>query len=290
MKAVANTRRFAGREWFYDFRELPNVFDENACQKVHVRLQERYSKLTKDWDLELNSEWLCRLYFSAKLIMGATLNISSALYADAHNLRVVIPYLRYYAVLSLLRSICFTLPEVDWDNGKVISLSHAAATRVALAFIAKFDGDVANSFKLQIRELKAERELLSYRAPSSGDDQVAEKNGFLAMCAMLAEIAQFNSELLEASVKRFSNPDSHQFLSEYMSQIANVDLEGQYFSDKEDAYRLDYLRRKHPFPTNIRFLMTEGHVEDFFGTWCTAEEKEGNFDPDEYQQIIFDIP
>lgn len=37
--------------------------------------------------------------------------------------------------------------------------------------------------------------------------------------------------------------------------------------------------------------MREGHVDDFFGTWTSHDENpDGQFDPDELQQIIFNIP
>jgi hypothetical protein len=41
-------------------------------------------------------------------------------------------------------------------------------------------------------------------------------------------------------------------------------------------------------------MMSEGHVEDFFGSWCNNEnkrdQKDGDFNPDENWGIIFDVP
>ncbi len=49
-------------------------------------------------------------------------------------------------------------------------------------------------------------------------------------------------------------------------------------------------RRKYPLPTNIQHIMSEGHVEDFFGSWCAEEETDDDiFDPDENWYIIFDV-
>ena len=48
--------------------------------------------------------------------------------------------------------------------------------------------------------------------------------------------------------------------------------------------------RKHPMPTNILHMMSEGHVEDFFGSWLDQEDSEDGFNPDENWRILFDVP
>ena len=287
-RTLAEQHAFADRQWFYEFRELSATFDEVECKKVAERLLQRYAPLTKAWNAETNSEWTCRFFMASKLIMAATLHVNAAHFAEDRNLRVVVPYLRYYAVLSLLRAVCYTLPEHNWDGGNLLHITHAAAINGALEHIRKFDKTVSSTAETEIRRLKAERELISYRAPSSGDDCVTEKNEFLSLCTLLAEIAQFNSELFESSLFMNGEPSSFQLLPEYLEKISGVEIGGHYFGDREDAYRLGYLARKHPLPANLLHLMTEGHVEDFFGAWYEGDD-EGLFNPDEMQQIIFDI-
>lgn len=289
-RSLASTFRFAGKDWYYEFEELNTAFSEDSCRKVADRLQERYSVLTKAWNLDANSEWTCRLFMAAKLIMSATLHVNSAHFAEDRNLRVVVPYLRYYAVFSLLRAVCYTLPDQPWNNGQLILINHPTAISGVLDYLRKFDKTFANSAESQIRELKAERELISYRAPSSGDDHVSEKNEFLALCSLLSEVAQFNSELLEASLLKYGDQTCFDLLPDYLEKISGIEIDGHYFGDREDAYRLGYLVRKHPYPANIKHLMTEGHVEDFFGAWSQKEDEGDYFNPDEMQQIIFDIP
>lgn len=289
-RALDSTNSFAGKDWYYNFSELDTAFSEDSCRKVADRLQERYSVLTKNWSIDTNSEWTCRLFMAAKLIMAATLHVNSAYFAKERNLRVVVPYLRYYSVLSLLRAVCCTLPEHNWNNGKLIQISHAAAIKGVLEYLRKFDKAFADSAANQVRELKAERELISYRAPSSGDGHVSEKNKFLALCTLLAEVAQFNSELFEVSLLTHGDKTNFDLLPGYLEQISGIEIDGHYFGDCEDAYRLGYLARKHPYPANIKHLMTEGHVEDFFGAWFQKEDEGDCFNPDERQQIIFDIP
>lgn len=86
--------KFASRNWFYEFWKMPSWFDEKACESTASNLLERYSKITKSWNIDRNSEWFCRLFLGAKMIMAATLQINSMLYAEERNLRIVVPYLR----------------------------------------------------------------------------------------------------------------------------------------------------------------------------------------------------
>ena len=195
-------------------------------------------------------------------------------------------------MLALLRAVVYTLlePEAKWKNGELIRISHSVAIDGATLHLARFQSSLANSIKSKVFACKAERELVSYRAPSSGDEQVSQDQDFLAVCALLAEVAQFNSELLEASVLKYGNAQAFMLNPEYRYKISAIEIEGHYFGDREDAYRLDYLARKYPMPANLMHLMTEGHVDDFFGAWCSENETEGMFDPDEHKGIIFDIP
>lgn len=284
------TENFAGRDWWYDFREMNVEFSDSQCKTVASKLLERYSKQTKEWNPDLNSEWICRLYMAAKLVMSSTLQVNAMNFAADRNLRVVIPYLRYYSVLSLLRAICLTLPDLKWEKGELIQLSHKKAIQFALEHLQRFDRSVAAIAETEIRELKAERELISYRAPSIGDRMVTEKNRFLNLCTLLAEIAQFNSELLELSIEKHANPSHFSFSPEFAKVICSVKIDGHVFGDTEDSYRLAYVSRKNPFPVNIQRFMKEGHVDDFFGAWVSHEEQEQHFNPDEMQQILFDVP
>lgn len=60
--------------------------------------------------------------------------------------------------------------------------------------------------------------------------------------------------------------------------------------DWDDAYRLNYLARKYPAPTNICHMITEGHVDDLMIGWQADEPDESKFDPDEGKLVIFDLP
>ncbi len=288
--ARETTRHLAGREWYYDFRELQKIGDP-ACKKVADRLMKRYVLQAKSWTPQQNSEWTCRLYFAAKLIMSASLNIAACVYADSKNLRIVVPYLRYYATLSLMRAITYTLPEQEWDGGQLIIISHAKALNAGVQQVAQFDSLVAEEIRKAVSLLKAEREFISYRAPSQGDGAIASNDAFLRHCTLLAEIAQFNSEILEVAIDRHADKSTFILNDSTASKIIFAEIEGKVFTDDEDWIRLGQWSRSAQ-PTNLRFYMREGHVDTFFGSWMPVDGDEPNdrFDPDDNTQIIFDIP
>ncbi|MFS7307270.1 hypothetical protein [Rahnella inusitata] len=292
VKALSERMKFAQRDWFYDFRELGEQISESECLKVANSQAEAYSKITKHWDSERNSEWICRHYLSAKMIMSATLNINTMLYAHAKNIRLTTPYLTYYALLSLLRGIVYTLPSIGWDNGKMITLTHSKIIQFSFEFIGKFNKDVAKNLKDTVIKAKANRELISYKSPTSGDRIIDNDSDIITIATLFSELIQFNSEIMEASIAKNSQNKSVDFLHRYIKQINSLNLGGNIHQDKEDSYRLGYLQRKHPSPPNVQHIMTEGHTEDFFGAWYPEDDSDEKdfFNPDKDWQIIFDIP
>ncbi len=289
-KYLTEKREYARRKWFYKFRYLPIILNEDTSSKIADKLSARYANLTKNWDAEKNSEWLCRNYLSAKMIMSATLTLNALEYSQKSNLRIVSPYLAYYSILSLLRGLIYSIPEVEWNDGELAKIPHQKAISTAYDYVAKFDFDLAKKLIGQTQELKAFRELISYRSPTSGDENISNNCDVLSLATMLSELAQFNSELLEASVIKNADESDFVFLEKYQAQLSQVTIEDIQFFDREDSYRLGYLSTKYPLPANILQVMTEGHVEDFFGAWVSPDDKEGCFDPDGDWQLIFDIP
>ena len=284
-QSLTDKTPFASRNWYYRFRQMPTAFPGDKCKGPAECLLQHYSEITKDWNEEKNSEWLCRFFLGAKLVMAATLHVNALRYAESKNLRVVIPYLRYYSVFSLFRAVCYSLPDMEWK----INIRHGDAIKAVITHLGQLDTKVAGNIKKEISRLKAERELISYRAPSCGDEQISEKNRFLGTCTLLAEVAQFNSELFEASMNEYAGSDIFQLKYDYLEKLTSVEINRHYFGDKEDAWQLDYLSQNHPRPANIMHLMTEGFVDNFFGAWAPSSEDADMFNPDKLKDIIFDI-
>jgi hypothetical protein len=156
-------------------------------------------------------------------------------------------------------------------------------------YLASFDRSLAQSVNDAIRSAKAQRELIDYRAPTSGDAKIGALQDLILKCRLLAEFAQLNSELLESSFEKHNSNSDFDVEDEEIMKILSVEIEGEVFLDDEDYYRVGYILRKHPRPASLQMLMTDGHVEDFFGAWCDKEDKEASFDPDSDLGVIFDI-
>jgi hypothetical protein len=294
-KIIGGKSNFAGRDWWYSFRQFSKMFDERSVKKYSSGNLTLYSRITKNWNDHLNSEWICRVYLSAKMVLSASLMINTLEFAESKNLRFLSSYLEYYSIQSSLRSILFLLPVTKWDSGALITTEHSRSINIVCDAIAKLDKIFSEKLKKYILHLKAYRELISYRAPSSGDS--FSKTPFdmelIELCQLLCEIAQVQSELLEVSILKHAK-ENYNFLDSYIDQVCKTKIHGFSFRDGEDWYRLDYIKRKYPLPTNIMHILSEGHVEDFFGSWLPKNDKdvenEDIFNPDNNWRVIFDVP
>lgn len=288
-KQLGTRMRYANRDWWYQFKKLPTLCEERKVSSRANNLTRQFASITKNWNADLNSEWMVRAYYSAKMVLAASVMAQSLRYAEEKNLRAVTSYLSYYTVMHSLRAIAFSSPNVMWNDGEILFMTHSKTINVACDEIANFNRELSVRVKEAVLHLKAFRELISYRAPSSGDHFPKPDFDIYEYSRFFLEIAQLQSELLEASIEK-NVTKSFGLQEETVSKVTDVEMESIHFHDKEDCYRLGYLARKHPRPTNILHMMSEGHVEDFFGSWCDDDCKPGSFDPDEDWQILFDVP
>ena len=288
-RALGGRFTYVGRDWLYEFVAMPSIFNDTYVMRAAERLLEGCASLAKAWSIELNTEWLIRSYYSAKLILGASVMVQSATYARSKNLRAAVWYLDYYALLSVSRAVRLTDPFVEWRDGALLSANHEATIVGTRSAIERFDKVHAVNVERGVRHLKAIRELISYRVPSRADAVPKPQLNVAETCRLLAEVTQFQSEILGVSLEK--HVAEFPGLDVSALSLGFVDnIEGHEFVDSEDRYRLDYLRRKHPFPASIQLLMSEGHVDDYFGAWCGDLEQPDQFDPDEDQRVIFDVP
>lgn len=286
---IENRTKYANRDWWYDFAQLPKLCSEENVAKRSQKLMQQFASLTKNWTSDLNSEWTVRVFYAAKMVLAASVMAQSLEYATTKNLRSVSSYLQYYTVMHSLRAIMFTSPNVAWNDGEILQATHTKTINIACSEIAHFDRDLSEYVKNSVLHLKAFRELISYRAPSSGDNFPKPEFDVYDYSRCFLEIAQLQSELLEVSIKK-NVTEPFELDQEYTQYVTDVEIGGIHFHDNEDWYRIGYLVRKHPYPTSILHIMSEGHVEDFFGSWCADDEQPDAFDPDEDWRILFDVP
>ncbi|HDS1138439.1 TPA: hypothetical protein QDZ75_002479 [Stenotrophomonas maltophilia] len=282
-------RSFAGRDWWYDFRALPQFTKDAEVKARSGDLMRQFSTLTKNWNSDLNSEWVVRHFFAVKMVLGSSVMAQSLRYAEANNLRPVVSYLSYYTVMHALRAILFTSPQARWNDGEILQTTHTKTINVACDAIAHLNKDLANQVKASTLHLKAFRELISYRAPSSGDNFEKPDFDVYAYCRLFLEIAQMQSELLEASIQK-NVTEAFELDQNFTQHVYDVEMDGVSFFDREDWHRIGYLARKHPAPLNILHMMSDGHVEDFFGSWCGEDDDPAAFNPDNDWRILFDVP
>lgn len=74
---------------------ISSEWDEEDCRRYCSRTKEAYAKYTKAWSAHLNSEWLTRNYLAVKMILSATVMLTSFQYCQRKNVRIVQPYLLY---------------------------------------------------------------------------------------------------------------------------------------------------------------------------------------------------
>lgn len=296
-KIVGAQYEFAGREWWYQFGPEITALDVGKLKSYASKTMQPYSEIAKSWNDEMNTEWVCRVFSSAKMIMASSVMLTSLKYASEKNLKICVPYLQYYAVQYALKALVLMLPDQSWDKGGLIQCSHTHAINVACNEINRVDpkwsnqGKGPDSIKNQILKLKAYREYISYRAPSSGGNLKEYEMDVLSLCRESVELAQMKSELFEEALGKHCPSDYEpRLLDEDLECVCSMEIEGEHFFDNEDAYRIGYLFRKYPFPTNILHIMSEGHVEDFFGSWCDEDDREDVYDPDDDCRILFDVP
>ena len=292
-KMLSGSTKYAGRTWIYDYRALFDLCSEKDFQIWWQKKNKAILKLTTPWDDKKHTEWLLRNMLAAKMIMGSTLHLNSLDFAVETNLRVVESYLEYYSVLHAIRSLTLSMTSQNWQNEALLNQNHSAAVNIACDAVAELNKVEGQKFRQAIVRLKANRELISYRAPTSGNEWKQVDLDLTYICIIFCELAQLHSELLETAIeKKYASGMNFNLHINDFKVLYNPKIDGHVFPDSEELYRIEYLLRKHPMPTNICHILTEGHVDYFFDAW--GAEDEGNnkqlFNADTNWQRIFDLP
>lgn len=300
LKGINMTQEYVRRILgdFYRYRFLDSIIEDEEMSRKMFKVQERFKRITNIWNDELNSEWVLRHYLATKMIMSATLLINSMDFANERNLRIVEPYLFYYSVLTLCRAVVYTTPEKQWNDGKIMTMTHTKIINSACSAIGSINSDLGQKVKKFITCAQEMRELYSYKFPANGlltyfDSKENGWDLFIEICTTLAEIAQFQSEQLEYCLNKMKNK---YFTLDFTFLENGFIYKGNNFEfiDNEDYYRLGYFKRKQSYPVNLYFTLREGMVDDFFGAWSKEVEIESEedelFNPDNNIRIIFDMP
>jgi hypothetical protein len=129
-------------------------------------------------------------------------------------------------------------------------MTHKKTINIACDVLACFNRNLSRKVKNSTMHLKAFRELISYRAPSSGDNFEKPDFDVYRHCRLFLEVAQLQSELLEISIAKHVSA-SFELEEAFTQHVYEVEIDGILFHDIEDWRRIGYLARKHPAPKNI---------------------------------------
>ncbi|WP_151040686.1 hypothetical protein [Bacillus safensis] len=269
---------------FFSKKQLGN-FENWICSRHH-------KNINKIMNIKLNSEWITRNYLSSKMILSATVMLTSLEYAIEKNLKMTVPYLYYYSVITCCRAFLYANPYNEWkNNGDFLNMSHSKIINLTKDYLYHLDKDYALRIENILNELKKTRELFSYKFPSTGLDIVYEYDldDIIEICTTVCELAQLTSEKIQ-------NYTINKCMDNY-DDWSRVDLNYLKYTysydgiiDSEDWRRIDYIKRKQPFPASIYYTMTEGMVEDYFGAWCPNDGNDDLYNPDLNWRIIFPVP
>jgi hypothetical protein len=243
-----------------------------------------------------HEEWIFRTFTAVKLILSATVMLSSAKYAAAKGLRIVEPYLLYYALFNTSRALVMIVPGQNLNDGKLLEATHSKIRNVTSDELRHLSKEFAAEYQDLVERALVSRELFSYKFPATGlSGQISESfpsfSQVIKVCRYIAEVAQLNSECLERAFSQLGRPNGD-FSEELLRRIFEHEhkLLPIPLHDDEDYYRLGRTLIKLGRPVSLQMTATEGLVEDFFGAWDFSEyQGEGQIEMYRPEMVDWDL-
>jgi hypothetical protein len=93
--------KHTGADYEYDYQQLGEI-SEDTIAAYCASLRQRFD--TQREAPEAAEQWIARTYIAVKYLLSASVMLSSAEFASARNLRIVEPYLLYYALFNSSRA------------------------------------------------------------------------------------------------------------------------------------------------------------------------------------------
>lgn len=275
------------------YQELTKIEDE-SLRNYATKTRSLFGPLATSFDNDRNAEWLIRSYLALKYVLASTVLGTSAVHAEAENLKVTLPYLNYYTMLNCARAFIFTLPCVEWKGEKSIVMTHQNIINTTGDKLRRLDDSVASKTKLRLLDGQQQRELFSYRFPASGlsvfEGNLIITEDAIETARLLAELAQFNLSCIEAAIRKHTNASFRVGGQDNLWDLMRYDTKTQGLIDDADYLRVGYFLRKYRHPTELISLATHGLLEDFFGAWVSEGENPNGYDPDDDWNLLLDFP
>lgn len=283
--------KYTGAENEFPYKHIQPRVAELEVSKYCSDLRKTFAlQHTKRWSSEKQTEWLTRHYLAVKMIMTATILLTSRKFAGEKNLKIVEPYLLYYSCVCSCKALIYTLPTKDWEADGLAKISHAKVINICVDSLAKLSRELSAPSLEILQKAKAYREIFSYRFPALGLRALAEypvdPKAVENLCAIVSEVAQMNRECLESSIKKNVKEDYEPAGDVIRASFAYSFLDDE-IEDDDDYHRIGYYLRKSLKPRNLLKTATEGMIEDYFGAWVASSPKYGQYDPEANMQILF---
>lgn len=263
--------------------ELYN-FDEKEIEKYCNWVRNQYASIVKDWNVEINTYWTAKYYLATKFLFITNLLLSSYEYARDKNLKIVLPYLIYYSLLTASRSLILTSPldkrEIDFIR------THDKIINETTDIIARINKQKSEKYKETINIAKDNRELFSYKFPASGLRLINDNSEDVSkQVNLIRELSVLNSQILDVMLDKLQDKTVFEIDGECDSVMYNLfDYKGKI--DNDDYYNAGYIGRKRKRPHPLNLMISEGMEEDFYLSWAPEEEDSDLFIPPEF---IFDL-
>jgi hypothetical protein len=134
-------------DYEYDYVQINRV-SEDVIARYSSSLIQRFK--VRGETPEECEEWIVRTYVALKYLLGASVLLSSAQFAIRTNLRIVQPYLLYYALFNSSRALMLVTPEHLWKDGKILDETTHAKTQAVTHDICAVDNPLARSVVDQV--------------------------------------------------------------------------------------------------------------------------------------------
>jgi len=214
--------------------------------------------------------------------------LSSANYAGGKGLRIVEPYLLYYALFNTSRALVLLVPEQQWQDGKLLEEStHEKVRNVTADHLRYLSKEMADEYQDLAQRALVVRELFSYRFPATGLKNEIEKllpdyEDIVFVCRYVAEVAQLYSECLEKVFSNLGRP-TRDFSETALRRVFEYEhkLLGDFLlHDSDDYHRLGGALTSFGRPISLALTAKEGLVEDFFAAWDFSKFGVDSYRPD----------
>lgn len=251
-----------------------------------------FAPIAKQLTPEGNSLWILRHYLAIKLVSASSLLAGSAIFAYERNLLTGVPYFNYYAVLNACRAYLLTSPHVAWDGHKTVEMTHENILNRTADYMRALDPDRRSKWREHLGQLRAHRELFSYRFPLSGPDFVGrtslDPEPVIELARLIAELASLNSECFQAALRKYASDELPVPVVPEHAWASLYDLADAQVNDPLDRYRFNKYVRGWTTVSTLEVMATDGLMDDLYGSWTSSGDEDAidSFDPDNYSRLI----